>query len=143
MKQPKKKFLTCLLIKIQQLPNKQPEFIVTLNDVTQTPADCLDDVVTFNMLANIGNNLLTIDFLNKGANDTIADSEGQIIHDLTVNLFNFSIDHYDVTDKIKQQVKYLTYDNQIETTHGFMHKNGRLTIEFRCPLFYFLRDHVL
>ena len=137
MKQSQKKFSTCLLIKTQQLPNKQPKIVVTLNDVTQIPVDGQDDVVTFNMLATIGNNLLTVDLLNKEANDTIANSEGKIIHDLTVNLFNFSVDRYDVTDKIKQQVKYLTCDNQIENTHGFMHKNGRLTIEFQSHLSIF------
>ena len=143
MKQNPKKFSTCLLINIQKLTNKYPEFIVTLNNVTQESAGCQDGTVTFDMQANFGNNLLTIDLLNKEPTDTVVDSEGKILNDLNLNLFKFSVDGFDATDKIKQQVKYLTCDNQFENTYGFMHKNGRMTIEFQCPLFYFLRDHIL
>lgn len=143
MKQNTKKFSTCLLIKTQGLTNKQPEFIVTLNNVTQSFSGLQDDIVTVDMLAVLGNNVLTVDLLNKSANDTVVDSEGTIINDLNLNLFKFSVDGIDVTDRIKQQVKYLTCDNEFENTHGFMHKNGRLTIEFQCPIFYFLRDHIL
>ena len=142
MNQSPKKFSTCLLIKTQGLPDKQPEFVVTLNDVAQHPAGQQDDIVTFDMLAILGNNILTVDLLNKATNDTVVDSNGNIVNDLNVQLFRFSVDQFDATDKIKQQVTYLTCDNQIENTNGFMHKNGRLTMEFQCPLFYFLRDSV-
>ena len=142
MKQNLKKFSTYLLVKTQELPDKQPKFVVTLNGVEQEPYGKEDDCVTFNMLSIFGNNRLTIDFLNKKADDTKIDDNGNIINDLNLELYKFSVEDHNLTDKIKQQVKYFTCDNQFEETFGFMHKNGQLIVEFQCPLFYFLRDHI-
>lgn len=142
MSQSPKKFSVCLLIKTQSLPDKRPEFIVTLNGAAEHPSGQQQDIVVFDMLASLGNNRLTIDLTNKNSNDTVVDSQGKIVGDLNIQLIKFSIEGFDATDKIKQQVKYLTYDGQFENTYGFMHKNGQLIIEFQCPLFYFLRDCV-
>jgi hypothetical protein len=142
MNQKTKKFTTCLLIKTQGLADKAPKFTVTLNGVTQHCSGSQDNVASFDMLATLGHNILTIDLTNKNANDTVVDHEGKIVEDLNIQLFGFKVEQLDATDKIKQQAKYLTCDNQLENTNGFMHKNGRLTIEFQCPFFYFLRDCV-
>lgn len=142
MNQNPKKFSVCLLIKTQSLPDKHPEFIVTLNGTAEHPSGQQQDIVVFDMLACLGDNLLTIDLTNKNSNDTVVDDQGKIVGDLNIQLVKFSIEGFDATDKIKQQVKYLTCDGQFENTYGFMHKNGQLIIEFQCPLFYFLRDCV-
>ena len=143
MRSTPKKFSVLLSIKTQVLPHKTPNFVVNLNEVRQQSTDIQDNVTIFDMLAHYGDNRLTVDFLNKDHTDTVVDLDGKIIRDLNVELVGLQVDNIEITNLAKQQVRYLAQDGQYENTYGFMHKNGRLTFEFQCPIFYFLRNVAL
>ena len=125
------------------MPHKSPDYQVMLNDVVQTVCSTQDSLHVFNMSALFGDNQLTIDFLNKQPNDTLLDSNHQITHDLAVELINFQVDTIDATSNIMQHLVYITHDQENASTHGYMHKNGRITYNFQCPIFYFLRNIAL
>lgn len=143
MNQSSKKFSTYLSIKTQSLPNKLPDFSVSLNNLNQLPTHNQDNIVTFDMSAVFGNNVITIDFFNKHNSDTIVNASGQIVADLNLEIIELKIQDTDVTHQLKQRLTYVTCDQEYANTYGFMHKNGKLTIEFQCPIFYFLRNIAL
>lgn len=138
-----KKFSVYLLIKTQSLPSKRPEFSVSLNNVIQSPVADQDTGITFDMSAVFGNNILTVDLFNKDSSDTVVNEGGQIVADLNLEIIRLKVEDIDVTDQLKQRLTYFTCDNEYVDTYGFMHKNGQLTIEFQCPIFYFLRNIAL
>lgn len=114
-----------------------------LNNVSQTIFSTQDSVHVFNMSALFGDNKLTVDLLNKESTDTLLDSNHQITHDLAVELINFQVDTIDATSNIMQHLVYTTHDQENVSTHGYMHRNGRITLDFQCPIFYFLRNQAL
>ena len=125
------------------MPHKSPDYQVMLNDVVQTVTLAHDSVHVFNMTALFGDNQLTVDFLNKQPNDTLLDSNNKITHDLAVELIGFQVDTIDATSCIMQHLVYTTHDQENVSTYGYMHRNGRITLNFQCPIFYFLRNMAL
>jgi len=138
-----KKFSACLWLKIQQLPNKRPDFLVMLNNTKQSATTANDDMMMFELTADFGDNVLTVDLCNKDSMDTWVNDQGQITHDLAVQMQKLTVDNLDITDQIKQHMTYLTCDSELANTYGYMHKNGRLTMQFQCPVFYYLRNSAL
>jgi hypothetical protein len=114
-----------------------------LNGVVQIVTLAHDSVHVFNMTALFGDNQLTVDFLNKQPNDTLLDSNNKITHDLAVELIDFQVDAIDATSNIMQHLVYTTHDQENVSTYGYMHRNGRITLNFQCPIFYFLRNMAL
>jgi len=142
MKSNQKKFLTSLQLKLHQLPTKTPEFTVTFNGDVQTAQEVIDSVATFSMYSEFGENQLVIQFLNKDINDTLVDQDGNIISDLALEIKSMSVSGIDITHQIKKKSCYITVnDNTVQHTHyGYLHRNGHLTFDFQCPIFYFLRN---
>jgi hypothetical protein len=141
MKLNQKKFLTSLQLKLHQLPTKTPEFTVTFNGNVQTAQEVIDSVATFVMYSDFGENQLVIQFLNKDLNDTMVDQDGNIIGDLAVEIKSMTISDVDITHQVKKKSCYIFDNNTAQHTHyGYMHRNGHLTFDFQCPIFYFLRN---
>ena len=135
-----KKYSIYLQLNTQSAGNKAPAITVKLNDVEYTPSLQLENIVDFRMHGKLGDNLLTISLNNKTANDTVVDSESNIIQDLNVQVSKLEVDNIDVTNYTKNNNHYLTNDQETMNTHGFMHKNGTLSISLVCPGFYFFRN---
>ena len=129
-----KKSLLSLKIKVLCLTNKSPEFCVQLNQ---------DELVNNNKqffgYPTLGPNTLKVTFLNKNSTDTKTDSNGNILEDLAVIIESLSIDDIDITNDCKQYGIYTTQCQTVESTHGFLHKNGVFCYEFVWPIFYHLR----
>jgi len=141
MRLNQKKFLTSLQIKLHKLSDKSPEFVVTLNGDTQVAVEQSNDITTFVMYSLFGNNQLVINFLNKDCNDTVVDANGNITNDLAVEFKTITIENVDITHEIKNISCYVPYgETQPQSTYGYMHKNGQLTVDYQCPIFYFLRN---
>lgn len=128
-----KKFTACLDIKTISLPNKIPLYVIKNNG--KVCGDRFD--------AEFGDNRLEIEFLNKMPNDSHVDENGNIIADLTVEIQGLTVDGVDLTMQFKNNCVYVINDGSIEKTYGFLHKNGKVTFEFVCPPFLFLRNLAL
>lgn len=141
MRLNQKRFLTSLQIKLHQLPAKTPDFTVTFNGNVQTAQEVNDSVATFVMYSDFGKNQLVVQFLNKDINDTMVDHNGNIVSDLAVEIKSMTVSDVDITHQIKKKSCYISVDNNTaQHTHGYLHKNGCLTFDFECPIFYFLRN---
>jgi hypothetical protein len=136
-----KKSSIYLKLRTKRTPTKKPEFIVKFNGVEQSYTSALDMTYCYQMDAKFGPNCLTVELLNKEPGDTEADTAGNIIHDLAVELDELYIDKFPVTSYIKQQAIYVSRLGTREYTHGFMHMNGVLTLDFLCPGFYYIKKH--
>ena len=133
-----KKSLLSLKIEVKRLVNKSPEFYVRLNQEELTNQDN-----QFIGYTSFGTNTLEVVFLNKIANDTKIDNQGNIVEDLCVIVDSLSIDNIDVSHDCKRHGIYTTQDQTVESTHGFLHKNGVFCYKFVCPIFYHLRNRNL
>jgi hypothetical protein len=114
---------------------------VKFNGVEQSYASALDMTYCYHMDAEFGSNCLTVEFVNKEPGDTEIDAAGNIIHDLAVELDELYIDKFPVTSYLKEQAIYVSHNGTREYTHGFMHMNGVLTLNFLCPGFYYIKKH--
>lgn len=138
-----KKHSIYLSLKIQATRDKSPDIVVRLNEIICEKIESHNDIIKFTMFGNFGNNLLTISMNNKTPDDTVLDSDGQIIQDLNVQLLDLKIDNISIIDYAKQKNVYVTTDGTIENTYGFMHKNGTMSISMIFPTFYMLRNDAL
>lgn len=120
-----KKYFTLLKFKLHNEGDIVPEFSVYLNGIPLRI-----DSNTASGHTGIGPNTLTIAFTNKQ----------HYHHHLALELEALTVDDIDLTHDIKSNGKYITDDGDQETTYGYMHKNGTLTFEFLCPVFYYLRN---
>jgi hypothetical protein len=128
-----KKFTACLNIKTSSLPDKDPLYIIKNNGRV-----CNDQFD-----ADFGDNQLEIEFLNKMPTDSQVDENGNIIADLNVEVQGLIVDGVDLTVQFKNNCVYVINDGGIEKTYGFLHKNGKVTFEFVCPPFLYLRNLAL
>ena len=128
-----KKFKASLIIETQALPDKTPLYTITNNGKSCEAA----------FEAEFGLNRLQIQLHNKESNDTQVDWQGRIVTDLNVQIQKFVIDNVDLSDHFKNSCLYITTDDQVEKTYGFMHKNGTITFDYICPPFLFVRNKAL
>jgi len=138
-----KKHLIYLSLKIQKVGEKTPNIVVKLNETICEPNKLTNDTIEFIMFGNFGNNLLTISMDNKSSDDTIVDSNGNIIQDINAQLLDLKVNDISIVDYARHKNVYFTVDNLIENTYGFMHKNGTMSISIICPAFYMLRNQAL
>jgi len=123
-----KKYSTLLKFKLHSEDEVIPEFFVSLNGV---PLNV--DFDTAQGYAQFGPNKITISFTNKQ----------HFHHHLALEIASLTIDGIDLTHDIKANGVYITDSGVTETTYGFMHKNGSITFDFLCPVFYYLRNKAL
>lgn len=124
----KKKFSLSLKFKLHNEPDTVPEFSVWLNG-EQLPVH--ESAVIGQ--AKFGENTIVINFSNKASHHAT----------LAVEIEKFMIEDVDVTHNIKSDNVYIVDSGDREYTHGYMHRNGTLTFEFLCPIFYYLRNKSL
>ena len=133
-----KKSSLSLKIKVKCLTDKSPEFCVQLNQI-----ELVNNNNQFDVCPVLGPNTLEVTFLNKADTDTKIDSEGNILEDLAVIIDSLSIDNINISNDCKEYGIYTTQDQTVESTYGFMHKNGVFCYTFVYPIFYHLRNRNL
>lgn len=124
-----KKFSILFKIKEHCLPNKNPKYRLWLDGT-------LTDFITE---CSFGPHQISIELLNKEPNDTIIGPDGTVLQDLALELLELVVDGIDISHHVKHHAIYSTADG-FEKTYGYMHKNGIITFDFTCPVFYYLRN---
>jgi len=130
-----KKYSLSLKIIVKCLADKSPEFYVKLNQV-----ELANENNQFDGSTIIGPNTLEVTFFNKKDADTKIDSNGNILEDLAVIIDSLFVHDIDASDDCKRNGVYTTEDQTVESTYGFLHKNGVFRYEFLSPMFYYLRN---
>jgi hypothetical protein len=78
---------------------------------------------------------ITIEFLNKGPNDTKV-VNGVITEDLLLIVDRIAIDNIDLTNKLSKISVYKGNDNQIYRTHSYITFNGKMVIKIHQNVLY-------
>lgn len=129
-----------LQLKLHSLPDKNPNFLVFVDDRAIENIEFEKNVVSIKQKISIGNHNFKISFLNKGNNDTIVDENNNILHDLAIEILSVKVDDFDITHEAKSLCIYKTSQLENDKTYGYMYTNGTIVFDFINPVFLFKRN---
>jgi hypothetical protein len=135
-----KSFSSILKIKTHSLPNKDPEFTVTVNGISMPLLWPDKNECQVDFLSALGPNTIAIKFLNKDPFDAVVE-DGKIIHNLALEILSLTVDNISLDHQIKQNSYWADIDQP--NTYGFITSNSTLVFEFICPVFLYLRNQAL
>lgn len=129
-----------LRLKLHSLPNKDPNFLIFLNDTEIKDIKVENSVATIEQKISIGTHHFKISLLNKNNNDTVVDDNNNILHDLAIEILTVELGDVDITHEIKSLCVYKTAQSENDKTYGYMYTNGTIIFDFINPAFLFKRN---
>jgi len=138
-----------LTLKLHSLPNKKPEFLITIDNEeikNYNAMNCIaysDDrnLCTIKQeLDSIGPHNFAIVFSNKINTDTLVDENNNVVGDLAIEIDSVKIDDVDITHEAKSRGIYKNTGSHNDETYGYMYTNGTFTLDFITPIFLYKRN---
>lgn len=118
---------------LHRTPKVNPKFRVILNNniiYDSVNMDLIEDNITLDFLANLGNNDLWIELYDKNDADMVI-VDGKIIHNIAVQLQEIILDGVNLS-------QYNVLENF--GSHGFIGHNSIQKMNFLAPGFLFVRN---